>query len=95
MGKINIPSPIQKLDSSVCIVKHCMMFVLSNWQVLDNYFYKQVAQSIINYAAFIDKICDWPSAKHWAMCDHLKILLRSFSTMEVKIQKRYHTTTKC
>ena len=92
---LKILSQIQKLDSSVGIVAcfETLCGVRSVKQLLD------ILPTVcsVSDAAFVDRSCDWSSAKHWAQwwarCNHLKMLSKSFSIMEDKIWKQCPTTT--
>ena len=48
-------------------------------------------------AKFIDEKCDWSCAKYWAQwwtrCDHLKMVCKSFSTMEESVWERCPSST--
>ena len=92
---LKILSQIQKLDSSIGIVTcfETLCGVHSVKQLLD------ILPTVcsVSDAAFIDRSCDWSSAKHWAQWwaryNHLKMLSKSFSIMEDKIWKQCPTTT--
>ena len=92
---LKISSQIQRLDSTVNIVA-CFETLCGVRSV------KQLHEVIptlcsVDDAAFVDKNCDWSSAKHWAQwwtrCDHLKMLSKSFSNMEDEVWKQCPSTT--
>ena len=92
---MRIALQIQKLDSTVSIVAcfETLCGVRSVKQLLD------ILPTVcsVSEAAFVDRSCDWSSAKHWAQwwarCDHLKMLSKSFSIMEDDIWTRCPSTT--
>ena len=76
---LKISLQIQKLDSSVGIIAcfETLCGIRSVKQLLDI-----LPTVCFSDAAFVDRSCDWSSAKHWAQwsarCDHLKMLSKHF-----------------
>ena len=92
---MKICSQIQKLDSSVNIIA-CFEALCGVRPIIE---LQKLIPSVcsIEDAKFIDDDCNWSSAKHWAQwwarCDHLKMLSKAFTTMEVDIWKQCPSST--
>ena len=93
---MNISAAISKIKSSIDVIA-CFETLCGVHKVTDLITKLPSLCSTDDDAKFVDGVCDWSLAKHWAKwwarSDHLKMLSTAFSVMDEEVWSKCPATT--